>query len=161
KSSGYHSPECGESSTSAIGVTGGECRRTGSGIGIVEITRREMSHRDLAQRRRLVLALLHRERAARMEVATARRIERPPNLALDRHVGALSRLHFADLGQQRDGVRMIRMRKELVGRAALDHAPEIHHHDAIGYEAYDAQVMADEEVREIERALELHEQVQD
>ena len=73
---------------------------------------------------------------------------------------ALLRLDAANLGEQSFRIRMIRLIEELRRRRALDDTPEIHDDDAIGDVLHDAQVMADEQVREVERRLQIHEQIE-
>ena len=45
-------------------------------------------------------------------------------------------------------------------RRRLDHAAEVHHHDAVGEVTHHAEVMADEEIREPEALAQRHEKVQ-
>ena len=80
-------------------------------------------------------------------------MERRWNFSDDRRELALLRLDAADLGEQRFRVRMIRLIEQLRRRCALDDTSEIHDDDAIGDVLNDAQVMADEQVREVESRL--------
>ena len=112
------------------------------------------------QRRRRLAAFRHRVRASRMEVAAGGRVERRRDLALDRHERALGRRHLARLREQRLRVGMIGLREELRRRRALDDAAQVHDDDAVRDVLDDAQVVADEKVREVERALEFHEEVE-
>ena len=55
---------------------------------------------------------------------------------------------------------MARRGEQRLRRRRFDDAPEIHDDDAIGQIAHDAEVVADEQIGEVERALQVHEQVQ-
>ena len=91
-----------------------------------------LPRRDLAQQWRLDFAARHRDRAAGMEVAAARRMYRAWHVALQRRFGvADGRIGHRDRGQQRLGVGMAGLGEDggLVGD--LDNAAEIHHGDAM------------------------------
>ena len=96
----------------------------------------------------------------RMEVAAGRRVERGGDLALDGREALLARLEPRHLGEQRLGVGVVRARESAVGRRDLDHAAEIHDHDAVGDVLHHAEVVADEQVGEAELLAQLHEQVE-
>ena len=68
---------------------------------------------------------------------------------------------LGDRVEQRPGVRVLRPRQHLVGRAGLDDPPEVHHGDAVGDVLDDRQVVGDEDQRHAELALEVADQVQD
>ena len=53
-----------------------------------------------------------------------------------------------DRRQQRLGVRVLRARVHLVGRALLDDPPEVHHRDAVAHVAHEREVVGDEQVGE-------------
>src|SRR5450631_4874522 len=91
---------------------------------VVQVAGRHAAGGDLAQRRELDPATLERIGTARMEMATRGRRERRRNLALDRNVGPVSRIDAGHLGDEGDGVGMVRMRIEIGGRARLDDAPQ-------------------------------------
>ena len=63
--------------------------------------------------------------------------------------------------QQRLGVRVVRTVEDLVGRADLLDPPEVHHDDAVGEVAHDAEVVADEQVARRLRRLQVGQQVED
>src|SRR5438552_18333151 len=56
---------------------------------------------------------------------------------------------------------MLRVREDVLDGPRLDDAPEVHHRDLVADVADDAEVVADEEVREVELALERLEEVED
>ena len=63
--------------------------------------------------------------------------------------------------QQRFGVRMLRMGEQRAARRELDDAAEIHHRDAVADVLDDREVVRDEEIRQAELRLQVHEQVDD
>jgi hypothetical protein len=64
-------------------------------------------------------------------------------------------------GEQRLGVRMLRVLEDLAHRALLlDHAV-LHHDDVVRDLAHDAEVVGDEEHRHVVLLLQLREQVED
>ena len=95
-----------------------------------------------------------------MEVAAGRRIERRRDLASHRRERALPRLDAPDLGEQRPRVRMAGLAEERLRRSALDDAAEVHDDDAVADVPDDAEIVADEQVGERKRALQLDEQVE-
>src|SRR5215472_16017291 len=95
-----------------------------------------------------------------MEVAAGRRRKRRRNLALDRSELPLARLDLADFSEQRLRVGMVRRGEYVGGRTRFDDAPEIHDDDPVADVLDDAEVMTDEEVREVERRLEIHEKIE-
>ena len=68
---------------------------------------------------------------------------------------------LGDRVDQRAGVRVLRPRQHLVGRAGLDDPPEVHDGDAVGDVLDDRQVVGDEHERDAELALEVADEVQD
>ena len=109
----------------------------------------------------VVAAPRHRVRAARVEVAARRRIERRRDLALDRDERALLRLDLAGLGQQRLRVRMVRARRRVASVGPLSTTrPRYMIDDAVAEVLDHAEVVADEQVGEVERLAQLDEQVQ-
>src|SRR5690348_7387809 len=95
-----------------------------------------------------------------MKMTSRRRIERRRNFALDRHVRSLAGFDATNFGEQRLRVWMFRRIEQLPRRRRLDDATEVHDEDAVRQEANDAKIVTDEKIREIERGLELHEEVQ-
>ena len=63
--------------------------------------------------------------------------------------------------EQRLRIGMVRAREHLVGRRLFDDAAEIHDRDAVGEVLDDAEIMADEQVGEVELVAQVHEQVED
>ena len=109
---------------------------------------------------RLLGAARHRLRAARVEVATRRRIHRRRDLAADRHEAAVAPVQPRHLVEQGLRVGMQRRREQRRGRRHLDDAAQVHHHDPVGQMAHDAQVVADEQIGQAELLAQVHEQVQ-
>src|SRR3546814_20633625 len=65
-------------------------------------------------------------RAARMEVAAARRVERRGDLPLHRMVAALAQVETRHFGQQCLGVGVVGSVEDILGDGDLHHAAEIH-----------------------------------
>src|SRR5574341_2460861 len=99
---------------------------------VVEMASREMTRRDLLERRRLLLAARHRVRAARMEVAARWRRERRGDFSHDRLELGLARVEARHLLEERLGVRMVRRAEDFLGARRFNHAPKVHDHDAVG-----------------------------
>src|SRR5690242_5247437 len=95
-----------------------------------------------------------------MKMASRGWIEWRRYLPFDRHIRSLARLDPANFGEQRLRVWMFRRIEQLPRRRSLDDATEVHDDDAVRQEANDAKIVTDEKIREIERGLELHEEVQ-
>ena len=95
-----------------------------------------------------------------MKMAARRRIDRRGNFALDGReiVGAL--VELGHLRQQRLRIRMIRALEKLQRRRGLDDAPQIHDDHAVGEVLDHAEIVADEQIREVEVGSELHEEIQ-
>ena len=110
------------------------------------MTGRGAPGRDRLQRRPLDLAARHRERAARMEMAAGRRIERRGDLALDRLEAAPADVDPRHLLEQGAGVGMVRPGEQRLGRRGLHDAAEIHDHHPIRDVLDHAEVVADEQV---------------
>ena len=119
-----------------------------------------MPRRDRAQQGPFGLAARHGLRTARMEGAAGRRIQRRRQLALDRPVGAPARRQRRQLLEQRLRVRMIGALEDLVGGRQLDHAAQVHDGHAVRDVADHAEVVADEQVRQVQLAAQPLEQVQ-
>ena len=64
-------------------------------------------------------------------------------------------------GEQRAGIGVRRVFKDVLLGPLLDRAAEVHHHHFIGNMAHDAEVVGNEEIGEIELLLQVHQQVQD
>ena len=115
------------------------------------------------QRRLVGRADLGRVAAARVEAAAARRVDRARHVALEHDPLALRRSRIGDRHrrEQRLGVRVDRPLVELLGRRELDDLAEVHHRDAVGDVAHDAEVVRDEDVGQRELVLQVVEQVHD
>src|SRR6185437_4788303 len=115
------------------------------------------------ERRHFDGATLRSKWAARMEMATRRRIEGARDLALGlgarRNGGAMERV--GDRRDQGARVGMARVLEDLLPAALLDDAAEIHHRDAVADMLDHAEVVADHDVSQPELVLELEQQVYD
>ena len=101
-------------------------------------------------------AAVEDERAAGVEAASLRRIDRARHVALEDDGIAVG----AGFGQRHGrkqclGVGMSWRRKDLAARGHLDDLAEIHHGDAVGHVLDDGEIVADEEQRQAELALEV------
>lgn len=126
------------------------------------MTGRGASVCDLYQRWNFNAAALHRERAARMECASARRIDGAGHLTLD---GRLEpnpcRVRHRCSGDQRLRIRVHRFGEQrLAGRNLYD-PPQIHDCDAVADMLDDAEIMRDKHEGDAQLLLQIHEQVQD
>ena len=129
-----------------------------------EEARRRMSLDLLVERRIVQRAELLRARAARVEATAARRVDRARDVPREHERGATSaepRVRDRDGREERARVRMPRRRVQVARAGQLDELPEVHHGDAVGDVADDAQVVRDEDVRQPELRLEVLEQVED
>ena len=116
-------------------------------------------HRD--QRRPLDPAALDRMRAAQMQMAAGRRIDRARHVALqDGAVAPRARARHRDRGQQRLRIGVARVGEQFVGRRGLDDAAEIHHGDAVGDVLHHREIVRDEDVGEAEPPLQVAQQVE-
>ena len=103
------------------------------------------------------------DRAARVETATGRRIQRRRRIASedDALAGLLDiRIGHRHGRQQRLRVRMVRLAIERLPVRNLDHLTQIHNGNAIGDVLYDGQVVCDKQIRGTELVLQFLEQVQ-
>src|SRR5947199_2231158 len=97
-----------------------------------------------------------------MEAAPGGRVDRAWHVALQQDPLALhGRVRDGYGGEERLGVRMLRVRVELLGRSDLDDLPEVHDGNARRDVLDDGQIVGDEEVGEPELRLEVLEQVDD
>jgi hypothetical protein len=88
-------------------------------------------------------AIAEDEAAARREQAAARAVELARHYAGDRGQPALGRA-LRQRGEQRGGVRVVRIGEQRAGRVRLHLLTRILHHDAVGGLRDDAHVMGDE-----------------
>ncbi len=103
-------------------------------------------------------------RTPRMEPARRRGVDGIRDVALEHDARALPaalRIRDRHRRQQRAGVRVLRLRVELVARRDLHRVAEVHDHDAVRDVADDVQVVRDEDVGQSERSLQVLEQVDD
>src|SRR5438552_7319164 len=90
---------------------------------------------NLAQRRDLARAALDRDRTARMEDASRRRIERARHLAAEHHAlarGLHLRIRDRDRGEQGLRVGVLRILVELAALGDLHDLAEVHDRDPVG-----------------------------
>src|SRR6476620_11541173 len=103
-------------------------------------------------------------RAARVEPARARRIDRARDVAFeDDRLALAAALGVRDRNRRKEcaRVRVLRLLVERVTRRELRDLAQVHDHHAVGDVADDVQVVGDEDVREAEVVLEVLEQVED
>ena len=110
----------------------------------------------------LGVAELLAQPAAGVEAAAGRRRGRRGHVALqDEALLATARVGVGDRRQEGDRVRVARVAVELLDRALLDELAEVHHADPVAEVLDDREVVADEEVRQVEVAAQVEQQVQD
>jgi len=90
-----------------------------------------MARCDLAQRRRLDAAARQSMRAARMEMASRRRLKRRRDLALERGKFPVPLLETRNLREQRLRIGWLGFAKQRLGRRHFDDAAEIHDGDTV------------------------------
>src|SRR3954451_24066752 len=116
----------------------------------------------LDERRLLLLAdRADLARAARVEDAAARRVRRARDLAGELDPLAPTAVDRRHRREQRLGVRMVWSVEDRLGGAELHQPAEVQHGDAVREVADDAEVVRDEEVRDLTLGLQLDEQVED
>src|SRR5689334_7330129 len=111
-----------------------------------------------------VAVALDEARAARVEAAGVRRVERRGHVALEHDplaVPADVGIGNRDRGEERARVGVLRLQVEIGPVGGLDDLAEVHDHHAVRDVADDVEVVGDEDVREAEVALQVLEQVQD
>ena len=107
-------------------------------------------------------ALVAGEEAARREGAARGQVGEVRRQARDRLQGVAARLVEARHAlEQPDRVRVVGLREERLGRAALDDAPGVHDEDAPAHAGHHAEVVGDHDDRGLVLARELLEQAQD
>src|SRR6266511_838571 len=117
---------------------------------------------DLLEAGHRLPAAVDRAGAPRREAAPRRDVDRAWNLAAERHLAVLRpRRRLRHRGEQRLRVGMERVGVEHLLRGELHEVAEVHHRDAIGDVVHDAQVVRDEQVRELDLLLEIVEEVED
>ena len=103
-----------------------------------------------------------RERAARVERAAGRDAAGARRRARDRDERlVLSELRVRQRVEQRARVRVARAAEDVLARARLDHAAGVEDRDAVGDRRHDAEVVRDQDHREVVLAAEAVEQPED
>ena len=127
---------------------------------VVEVAGGEAPRRDFLERRPLDAAAREGERAAGVEMAAGRRIERGGDLALDRRRTLLARVEPRHLGEQRLGVGVVRAANSGSVGASSTMRPRYITTTRSAMCCDHAEIVADEEVGQPELPAQLHEQVQ-
>src|SRR5499425_824582 len=116
--------------------------------------------RDAEFGRGLGAAAVHHFWTAWVERAARGRRRRIRRLAVDRGEALAIVAEPRDRLQKRSGVGVRRRVVDLLDRPGLDHAPGVHHRDLIAHLGDDAEVVRDEDQREIVRALQVAQEIQ-
>jgi len=140
---------------------GGQCSHERLADLLGAMARRAATGDDHAQLRRLDPAALDGKRAARVEGAGLRGIGRGGDLAGNRPECRRAALELRHRLHERLGIRVPRRRVDRRRRPALDDAAEIHHRDTVAEMPHDAEIVRDEQHRQIELAAQAQEQVDD
>ena len=121
-----------------------------------------MARLDLTLLRRFGLAALRGIGAAGVELAAGRRVGRGRDGALQHHALALdSRVRDGNGREQRLGVGVQRMAKNVVGLAVLHQIAQVHNADSVGDMLDDGQIVGDEKIRQVALFLQGFQQVDD
>jgi len=117
---------------------------------------------DLLHRPLPLRALRRRLRAARVEPAAGRRGDEARDLSFQMNVLiSLPGVRYGDRRKKSLGVRMDRVLEQVLGVRVFDDLSCVHDRDAIADELDDAEIMGDEEIREMELLLQILQEVQD
>src|SRR5438093_3320161 len=117
---------------------------------------------DLTKRWLDLGAVFRRNRAARAEVTSRRRVRRTRNFTLEHRLLSLDGwIRDRNDRDQRLGVRMPRGAQQLLGGRELHNLAEVHDGDPIAHLLDHRHVVGDEQVGEVEFVLEIFEQIQD
>src|SRR5882757_614495 len=126
--------------------------RTGDGMVMADI--------DQGRLRRRASGL--RQRAASDQPAGIRRIDRARDLPLQPQSPAFhAPLRDGRGREQRPRVGMPGIAEEALRRSDLDDAAQIHHRDTVGDVLDDLQVVADEEIGQVQPALQVEQEIED
>jgi hypothetical protein len=126
------------------------------------MTGQAMAGGGLAQPRVFGRAARLGVRAAGVETAAGRRIERARNVALQRDtLGAQGGGGLGNRRQQRMGVGMQRSGVDGLFVGDLDQLTELHHRHAVADVLYDGKIMGNEQIGESEALLQILQQVDD
>ena len=121
-----------------------------------------MARLDLTLLRRFGLAALRGIGAAGVELAAGRRVGRGRDGALQHHALALdSRVRDGNGREQRLGVGVQRVGKNVVGLAVLHQIAQVHNADSVGDMLDDGQIVGDEKIRQVALFLQGFQQVDD
>src|SRR5690606_36582668 len=101
------------------------------------------------------------EGATRVKMAAWRRVHGRRDLALDRLERTMPAVDARHFGKQCGGIGMVWPLEDLFGTARLYHAAQIHDHNAVCDVVHNTQVMADEQVCQVQLPAQVHEQVDD
>src|ERR1700744_3686108 len=138
---------------------------TASGIHVPHLfgaVTRDLTAIHFTQLRLFAAATIDHVRAALMERATRRGIQRRRHFALQLDLDRAVRLEDRRRGRhQRARVRMARLREDALLVAELRDTAEVHDHHVVGDMLDHRQVVRDEHVTRLELILQIHEQVQD
>ena len=116
----------------------------------------EVTRRHFLPLRHGMLADFRAVRAARVEFAALRRVDRAGNIAFQNpQLAVLLHVRGRNRGHQRLGVRVQRMVKQLLRVRQLDHVAQIHHADAVGDVFDNGKVVRDEQVGQVALFLQI------
>src|SRR5262249_15307365 len=130
-------------------------------VSVIEVTRGQLAGRDLAKCRHFAAAARHRTWTAWMKMTTARRIERRRPLAPDFVQWLPLPADLRHRCQQQLGVGVGRRSKKQSPLRDFDDAAEIHDRNAVAQSLDRAEIVADEQVRDIAALAQLGEQIED
>ena len=115
-----------------------------------------MTRTNFTQLRLRLSALVAGDRATAGKVAALRRVDRARHVA-GKNLAVLlcfcTRVRNRHCGKQRLGVRMQRVRIQIVGRSELNDIAEVHNGDTVADVLDDVEVMRNEEERQSELLL--------
>ena len=103
------------------------------------------------------MALLLRQWAAWRKATARRQIGQIGRLSLDRCQGLMAPRQRWETVQKGEGIRMPRLRKNILGCAAFDNLPGIHHGYPVAHLGDDAQIMGNEDECHVGLALQVFE----
>ena len=99
-------------------------------------------------------------RAARGEAAARRHVGEIRRLALDRGQRLAPATERRQAVQEADGVGVARAVEDVAGRPGLDDPPGVHHRDPVAQLGHDAEVVGDEDERQVRLALDVLQEAQ-
>ena len=122
---------------------------------------RYMIFADWGELRLALCAHRRRKRTAGAEAAAGRQVASIRRLALEHErVSDTLATDARNRGEKRSRVRVPRRSEKPDRRSDLDDAAEVHHGDAVAHDAHHGEIVRDEYVGEVERTLELAQQLQ-